>query len=82
MYKLMLLFMVLFWILLGIIMMFCQRKIVIYDEISNEIIAIIKPLMLSNQVTKKDVGVRIKHGEVMIKGNPKTGKIYLYEEEK
>lgn len=70
------------WILVGIIIVLAQRKIIIYNEETKEILAIVKPLYFVNQITRKDINMIITSGETIVKGNLKTGKIYLNEEEK
>ena len=73
--------MLLAWMLLGIIILLCKRRVIIYNKESKEVIAIIKPMLNANQILHKDLNFMITTEDIKYRCNDKTGKIYVKEDE-
>ncbi len=67
------------WLLVGIIILLCRRKIVIYIRETGQIIAIVKPLIYSKQILHKDLDFSITTDNINLTHN--NGKVYINKEE-
>lgn len=69
-------------LLAGIISNLLQRKIIIYNKETNELVAVVNIKKHSDQILKTNLDIIITDEEVMFVGDNKNGKIYIREEDK
>lgn len=75
------LFILVLWMILGIILIYLSKRIIIYDKDTKEILAIINPLFYSKQITKTNMNIILMNkNDKIITENNETGKIYLKED--
>ena len=68
---------ILSWVLIGEILILLNRKVIIYDEKTKEVIAVINIKRNSKQILHKKYNIAMKEFEVNLIG--KEGKIYIDE---
>lgn len=72
-------FILLSFLLFGIITILLKRKIVIYNQETKEVVAVVGIKLNSKQIMKKELDFKIVNNTEEYIGNEKTGKVYLKE---